>query len=130
MPLTPMAFQCYSYALHVVNFSTELTLSGPCVFAYILRQHALLILYEMASYNIGLLVRPFVSWPRLCCHYCHTIELHSTITLETTPSSLAASRAIIYLALIAVSVTMFNIGTHPSHYGTSFHLIVPPYNSE
>jgi hypothetical protein len=53
-----MAFQCYSYALHVVNRSTNLTLSGLYVFAYILRQHALLILYEMASYKLGLLVRP------------------------------------------------------------------------
>jgi hypothetical protein len=73
---------------------------------------------------------PFVSWPRLCCHYCHTIELHSTNTLGTTPSSHAASRVIIYLALIIVSVTMFNTGTHPSHHGIFFHLIVPPYNSK
>jgi hypothetical protein len=56
--LTPMAFRCYSYALHVVNFSTELTLSDPCVFAYLLRQHALRIFYEMALYKLGLLMRP------------------------------------------------------------------------
>jgi hypothetical protein len=84
----------------------------------------------MASYKLGLLVRPFVSLPRLCCHYCHTIELHSTSTLRITPSSLAASRAIIYLAFVAVSVTVSNFETHSSYHGTFFHHIVSPSNSE
>jgi hypothetical protein len=60
--LTHMAFWCYSYALHVVNFSSELTLSGLFVLVYLLRQHALLIFYEMGSYKLGLLVRPLFLW--------------------------------------------------------------------
>jgi hypothetical protein len=107
-----------------------LTVLGPFIFAYLLRQHALLIFYEMASYKLGLLVRPFVSWSRLCCLYFHTIELHGTSTLGTTPSSFAASRAVIYLAFVAVSATMSNFETHPSYHGNFFHLIVQPYNSK
>jgi hypothetical protein len=70
-PLTPMAFRCYSYALHVVTLSTGLTVLGPFVFAYLLRQHALLIFYEMVSYKLGLLVRPLF----LCRDYVATIVI-------------------------------------------------------
>jgi hypothetical protein len=130
-PLTAMAFWCYSYALHMVNL-----INGSDTFRSVLYLHIFCVIthysswYEIASYKLGLLVRPFVSWPRLCCHYCHTIELHGTSILGTTPSSLAASQAIIYLALVAVSVTMSNFETHPSYHGTFFHLIVPPSNSK
>jgi hypothetical protein len=75
--------------LRVWHFQVRLYLHIFCVITHYSSWH------EMASYKLGLLVRPFVSWPRLCCHYCHTIELHGTSTLGTTPSSLAASQAII-----------------------------------
>jgi hypothetical protein len=129
-PSTPMAFRCYSYALLVVNL-----INGSDTF------RSVCICISFASARITHLVwdgivktwssdETFVSLPKLCCHYCHTIELHSTSTLGTTPSSFAASRAVIYLALVAVSVTMVNFETHPSLYGTFFHLIVPPSNSK
>jgi hypothetical protein len=45
---------------HGEPLSTGLTLSGPFVFAYLLRQQALLIFYEMALYKLGLLVKPLL----------------------------------------------------------------------
>jgi hypothetical protein len=126
-----MAFRCYSYALHVVNliYGSD-TFRSVCICISFASSRITHLDIKWHRINLVFWWDLFVSWPRLCCHYCHTIELHGTSTLGTTPSSLAASKAIIYLALVAVSVTIFHIGTHPSNHGTFFHLIMPPYNSK
>jgi hypothetical protein len=122
-----MAFRCYPYALHMVNriygFDTFKSVCICISFASARITHL-----QMRWHRINLVFcETFVSLPRLCSHYCHTIDLYSTSTLGTTPSSFAASRAVICLAFVAISVTMFNFETHPNYHGTFFHLIVPPY---
>jgi hypothetical protein len=128
-----MAFWCYSYALYVVNLiygSDTFRSVYICIFFIISTHYS--SSNEMASYKLGLLVRSLFLGQDYVCHYCHTRDLRSTSILRTTPSSFAVSRAIIYLAFVGVSVTMFNIGTHQiiMELGTFFHLIVPPYNSK
>jgi hypothetical protein len=127
---TPMTFWCYSYALLVVNLiNGSDTFRSVCICISFASARITHLVWDgiVKTWSSG---ETFVSWPRLCCHYCHTIELHGTNTLRTTPSSFAASRAVIYLALVAASVTMLNIETHQSPHRTFFHLIVPPYNSK
>jgi hypothetical protein len=128
-----MAFRCYSYALYVVNLiygSDTFRSMYICIFFFVSTHYS--SSNDMASCKLGLLVRPLFPGQDNVCHYCHTIDLHSTSTLRTTPSSFAVSRAIINLAFVGVSVIMLNIGTHQiiMELGTFFHLIVPPYNSK
>jgi hypothetical protein len=124
LPVLFTRVACGKPYLRVWHFQVRLYLHIFCVITYYSSWH------EMVLYKLGLLVRPFVSWPRLCCHYCHTIELHGTSTVRTTPSSLATSKVIIYLTLRCSVHHNVNIGTHPSYDETFFHLIVPPYNSK
>ena len=73
----------------VKTSSSDLTHSGPCVFAYLcvsthhpFSNEMVLALYKFWSPG-GTLIPRF----ELCCPYCQTIELHSKNSLRTTPSS-------------------------------------------
>ena len=133
-----MAFRCRSYALHVVNFINRSDMFRSVCICISLRLHASLILKRDGIVYVWSTGGTLIPRLELCCHHCPTIELHSTSSLGTTPSSItnfltqtpsSATIAFIYSTFVVVSITMFNFGTHPNpawnflpaHYATLYY---------